>query len=96
MEERLWVYVQQQSRALSQWLVREYLEPLEANKEFLLTGCCCFNVCLSVSFFFFWFRFPRAFTDSMGNGLCQGPVSRLAQSSGLIVIYTARAVQVYS
>jgi hypothetical protein len=53
MEERFWVYVQQQSRALSQWLVREYLEPLEANKEFLLTGCCCLS--------FSWFRFSLFF-----------------------------------
>jgi hypothetical protein len=42
-----------------------------ANKEFYLTDCCCFNVCLSFS----WFRFLRVlFTDSiMGRWVVSGP-----------------------
>lgn len=35
------------------------------------------------------------FTDPLGNGLCQDPDSRLAQVAACL-IYTARAVQVYS
>jgi len=50
----------------------------EANKEFLLTGCCCFT---SAWFFLVFLIRIRLWED----GVVSGPfISRLAQSSGLI------------
>lgn len=54
-----------------------------ARKEFLLTGCCCFYVCL-VFFFSLVLLFACCYGFNIWeDGLCQDPISRLAQSSGL-------------
>ena len=68
----LGLHVQQRSRALSQLAPQENIwDNWSGEQGVLLTGQYCFNVCLFL--FFLWFRFSRAFTDSIGKCVVSEP-----------------------